>query len=251
MLHNFTIDHQLNHRTIRKFKDQPLTEEQLTTLFEVARQTSSSEFIQQMTIIRVTDPQKRAAIRAVSTQPYVGAEGELLMFITDLHRNELIRHHQGNFDDRRIEKTEMFLQAYEDTVLAVQNVLNAAESMGLGGVILGSIQNEPAKIIKTLNMPKHTFPTLGLQLGVPDQKPQLKPRLPLDKIVFENEYQDIDPASLKDYDQIVNTYYDLRDANRRIDTFTDQVNGPKLNGTPQVRDQIAQVLHDQKLCLDL
>lgn len=76
-------------------------------------------------------------------------------------------------------------------------------------------------------------------------------RLPLDKIVFENEYQDIDPASLKDYDQIVNTYYDLRDANRRIDTFTDQVNGPKLNGTPQVRDQIAQVLHDQKLCLDL
>ena len=239
MLHNFTIDHQLNHRTIRKFKDQPLTEEQLTTLFEVARQTSSSEFLQQMTIIRVTDPQKRAAIRAVSTQPYVGAEGELLMFITDLHRNELIRHHQGNLDDRRIEKTEMFLQAYEDTVLAVQNVLNAAESMGLGGVILGSIQNEPAKIIKTLHLP------------VPDQKPQLKPRLPLDKIVFENEYQDIDPASLKDYDQIVNTYYDLRDANRRIDTFTDQVNGPKLNGTPQVRDQIAQVLHDQKLCLDL
>lgn len=57
MLHNFTIDHQLNHRTIRKFKDQPLTEEQLTTLFEVARQTSSSEFLQQMTIIRVTDPQ--------------------------------------------------------------------------------------------------------------------------------------------------------------------------------------------------
>lgn len=43
MIHNFTIDHQLNHRTIRKFKDQPLTEEQLTTLFEVARQTASSE----------------------------------------------------------------------------------------------------------------------------------------------------------------------------------------------------------------
>lgn len=54
MIHNFTIDHQLNHRTIRKFKDQPLTEEQLTTLFEVARQTASSEFLQQMTIIRVT-----------------------------------------------------------------------------------------------------------------------------------------------------------------------------------------------------
>ena len=69
-------------------------------------------------------------------------------------------------------KTEMFLQAYEDAVLAVQNVLNAAESMGLGGVVLGSIQNEPAKIIKALNLPKHTFPALGLQIGVPDQEPQ-------------------------------------------------------------------------------
>lgn len=32
MLHNFTIDHQLNHRTIRKFKDQPLTEERYLKL---------------------------------------------------------------------------------------------------------------------------------------------------------------------------------------------------------------------------
>ena len=42
MIRNFTIDHQLNHRTIRKFKEQPLTDEQLTTQFEVARQTASS-----------------------------------------------------------------------------------------------------------------------------------------------------------------------------------------------------------------
>ena len=251
MIHNFTIDHQLNHRSIRKFKNQPLSADQLSTLLEVARQTSTSQFLQQVTIIRVTDPKKQAVIREVSTQPYVGANGELLMFIADLHRNELIRHHQGNFDDGRIEKTEMFLQAYEDAVLAGQNVLNAAERMGLGGVVLGSIQNEPAKIIKALNLPKHTFPALGLQIGVPDQEPQLKPRLPLDKIYFENEYHDIDPNSLKEYDQIVNTYYDLRDANRRIDTFTDQVNGKKLSGEPSIRDQIAPALHAQGLCLDL
>lgn len=33
MLHNFTIDHQLNHRTIRKFKDQPLTEIQRSAAY--------------------------------------------------------------------------------------------------------------------------------------------------------------------------------------------------------------------------
>lgn len=33
MIHNFTIDHQLNHRSIRKFKDQPLSADQLTHAF--------------------------------------------------------------------------------------------------------------------------------------------------------------------------------------------------------------------------
>lgn len=34
MIHNFTTDHQVNHRSIRQFKDQSLTAEQLTTLYE-------------------------------------------------------------------------------------------------------------------------------------------------------------------------------------------------------------------------
>lgn len=44
MLHNFTIDHQLNHRTIRKFKDQPLTEEQLTTLLKLHGRPPAASF---------------------------------------------------------------------------------------------------------------------------------------------------------------------------------------------------------------
>lgn len=47
MIHNFTTDNQVNHRSIRQFKDRPLTAEQLTTLYEAARHTSSSMFLQQ------------------------------------------------------------------------------------------------------------------------------------------------------------------------------------------------------------
>ena len=42
MIHNFTTDHQVNHRSIRQFKDQSLTAEQLTTLYEAARHNSAS-----------------------------------------------------------------------------------------------------------------------------------------------------------------------------------------------------------------
>lgn len=45
MIENETIKHQLNHRSIRQFKPASLSTEQLTTLYEVARQTSTSMFM--------------------------------------------------------------------------------------------------------------------------------------------------------------------------------------------------------------
>lgn len=174
MIHNETIDHQVNHRTIRAFKKQTLSEEQLTTLYEAARHTSTSMFMQQFSILHVTDPQLRTQVREISKQPYVGANGDLFIFIVDLYRNQQIREQKGN-DDGRLHTTDIFMQAVEDTTLAVQNFLTAAESMGLGGVILGSIKNDPAKLVQVLDLPKMTLPLLGIQVGVPDQEPQLRP----------------------------------------------------------------------------
>lgn len=250
MIHNETIDHQVNHRTIRAFKEQPLNKEQLTTLYEAARHTSTSMFMQQFSILHVTDPHLRTQVREISQQPYVGANGDLFIFIVDLYRNQQIREQEGN-DDGRLHTTDIFMQAVEDTTLAVQNFLTAAESMGLGGVILGSIRNNLEKLVQVLNMPKMTLPFLGIQVGVPDQEPQLKPRLPQRFIAFENHYpRGFKVADLAEYDQVVTQYYDLRDANRRIDSFTKQINGDKLNKHFTKRDEFGLVAQKQGFALD-
>ena len=208
MIENETIKHQLNHRAIRAFKDQTLSEEQLTTLYEVARHTATSMFMQQFSILHITD-------------------------------------------DGRLHTMDIFFQALQDTMLAVQNVINAAESMGLGIVPLGTVNDDPKAMLKVLDLPELTYPALGLQVGVPDQEPQLKPRLPLEFTTFENEYpRDFEVSELKDYDEIVQTYYDLRDANRRIDSFTNQINGKKLNTHQNKRDDIVEAIHSQGLALD-
>ncbi len=77
MIHNSTIDYQLNHRSIRAFKPQNLSDDQLTTLYEAARHASTSMFMQQFSILHVTDPAKRAAIRRLGRQPYIGQNGDL------------------------------------------------------------------------------------------------------------------------------------------------------------------------------
>ena len=62
--------------------------------------------------------------------------------------------------------------------IAAQNVVVAAESLGMGTVYLGSILNDNAKLSELLKLPKYVYPAVGLAVGWPDQEPQLKPRLP-------------------------------------------------------------------------
>ena len=250
MIHNATIDQQVNHRSIRKFKNQQLTEEQLTTLYTVFQHTATSLFMQNATLLHITDETKRAKIRELCGQKYVGAQGDLFIFVVDLYRNQQIRQQLGK-DDGRLHTTDIFFQGLDDTLLAWQNVANTVESMGLGYVPLGTINDHPLAMLDVLELPKLTFPALGMQVGVPDQEPQLKPRLPLEFTTFENDYpRDFAVDNLKDYDQVVTTYYDLRDTNKRIDSFTKQITGEKLNTKAIDRDELPELLHKQELCLD-
>lgn len=250
MIHNSTINKQIDHRSIRKFKDESLDAEQLTTLYTVFQHTATSMFMQNASLLHITDQAKRKKVRELCGQKYVGAEGDLFIFIVDLYRNQQIRR-QLNKDDGRVHTTDIFFQAMEDTLLAWQNVANAVESMELGYVPLGTINDYPLEMLDELELPPLTFPVLGMQVGIPDQEPQLKPRLPLEFTTFENEYpRDFKVDKLHDYDQVVTTYYDLRESNKRIDSFTKQITGAKLDNKTTDRDQLPQLLHRQGLCLD-
>ena len=185
---NETIASQLAHRTIRAYKDQPLTEEEVTTLMEVARHTATSSFLQSCTILHITDPKVREAIGAASGQPYVGGtKGDLFIFVADLYRNSRIRAEQG-VSSEALGSINLFLTALEDALLAAQNAVVAAESMGLGTVYLGSILADPRPVVQVLELPELTFPVLGLLVGHPDQEPGQKPRMPLSVTTDREEY---------------------------------------------------------------
>ena len=68
MIHNKTIDTQLNHRSIRKFKDTTLNKEQLETLYSVFAQTPTSMFMQNASLIHIIDPEQKKKIRELCNQ---------------------------------------------------------------------------------------------------------------------------------------------------------------------------------------
>lgn len=72
---NETIQTQLNHRSIRAFKEQALTKEEVELLVDVARHTATSKFMQAYSIISITDPTLKAAFATISKQSYVEKMG--------------------------------------------------------------------------------------------------------------------------------------------------------------------------------
>lgn len=242
---NETLQHQLNHRSIRKFKDTPLSDEQLDLILSAASQTPTYTFLQAASIIGVTDKAKQKRLAEICKQSYVAEAGYLFVIVCDMNRNARIAATQ-NIPADGMGRAERFFPTFYDATLMTMNMVTAAESMGLGCVILGSINNDMQAVIDLLELPEYTFPCLGLAVGVPDQEPALKPRLPREFVFMENSYQPIDDplSALADYDSIVHQYYDLRDTKKPVDTFTAQM-AARMAAVPDASPSLLDVLQRQ------
>lgn len=238
---NETIDVQLHHRTIREFKSDPIPEDTFQTLMDVAMRTSTSRGIQNASIIRVKDPAKREKLAAIGGQEYVARAPEYLLFIVDLARGAAILEEMGLYPQSAA-TVDTFHEAFTDAVLMVQNVVIAAESLGIGINILGNVLNDPRAVVEAIGLPRYTFPALGLTLGYPGEEPQLKPRMPKEFRVMTDTYVRPDSYldALKGYDADMHGYYDLRNQGRREDTFTNQI----FRKLGKVRNRRASILDD-------
>ncbi|MGF7453633.1 oxygen-insensitive NADPH nitroreductase [Pasteurella bettyae] len=198
------IEKMLSHRSIRQFKKQAVDESIIEQLVNVARFASSSNHLQCISIIRITDPKVRHELKECSGQSYVETAPEFWVFCADFNKHKQI------CSEANLDYTEVMLIGAVDAGIMAQNVLAAAESLGLGGVYIGSIRNNIEKAGKELGLPEYVVPLFGMCLGYPDQDPMLKPRLPKTLMFFENQYQPLDKVQLAAFDREVAEYYQVR-----------------------------------------
>lgn len=232
------------HRSQRDFTTQPVSTETVSQLITTAQHASSSIFLQAYSFISITDPALRQQIAAITTMPFVQQNGHLLIVIADQHRNATLARQQG-LTPELLGGADRFLASVEDATLASQNLITAAESLGLGAVVLGSVLNDAAKLIELLHLPKLTMPVFGLLVGYPNGQNELKPRLPEAAVHFTNGYQEPTAytAALADYQQTLQQYYQARSHNARQADFTQVIRGALLSKTP--RRELLAVLQQQ------
>jgi len=220
---NSTIDTMRAHRSIRKFKDKPVTASVLETILSAAQCAATSNHVQAYTIIQISKPDMRQTIAGIcGDQAWIVQAPVFLVFCADLNRLQTACERHGK--EMAQGYAEQFIVATVDTALLGQNTLLAAESLGLGGVFIGAVRNDPQKISELLDIPKQAYPVFGMCLGYPDDDPPTKPRLPLEAILKQETYSfDGTDALLDAYDSTTRNYYRFRDSNLKDETWSHQM----------------------------
>ena len=214
-----------SHRSIRKFTGQKIEQAVVDELVRAGQAAPTSSFIQACTVMQVNDKDNREKLAEYAgNQAYVVEAPVFLVFCADMARHRLVC---------RMQQTEMlsgytaqFVTATVDCALFAQNVLTSAESLGLGGVLIGGIRNQIEQVADLLELPELVYPVFGLCLGYPDQNPEVKPRLPLSVVLKQDRYDDSgNQEVISEYDREVETYYRTRSGGTKEMTWSQQMAG--------------------------
>ena len=109
----------------------------------------------------------------------------------------------------------LLLLGIQDAALMAENMVIAAESLGMGSCFLGGIPYKAMKIVREYNLPKRVFPLVGLAMGYPAEDPPTRPRYPLSFSLFEDQYPEFDEETVHEAMRVMDEGYLAQDYYRK------------------------------------
>ena len=191
----------LEHRSQRKWTNQPVDPALLKLLFACALSAPSKSDLQQADIVNVGD---RAKIKAIADlipdMQWINNAPVFLVFCGNNRRIRQIGEWRGKaFVNDHLDH---FMNAAVEAGIVLATFIRAAEAAGLGTVPISAVRNHPRETSGIIGLPDAVFPVAGLCVGYPLEAGRISPRLQLDITVHADRY---DESKLKEnidaYDQ--------------------------------------------------
>lgn len=207
---NDTLNVILSHRSVRRWLDEPVSEEQVRSIVAAAQSAPSSSNKQTVSVVAVQDAEIKKELQVVGRQMFNHIETAPVVLIWCIDHS--IAWLLAERDGKELGALEYFDEAglgFLDAGIMSQNAAIAAESMGLGTVYLGSMRNDMERVQELLHLPTHVVPVVGLAIGHPDptERAGIKPRLPQDAVLHWDVYGAPRPELIDAYDTALDTYY--------------------------------------------
>jgi hypothetical protein len=151
-----------------------------------------------------------AVVRAGQQAPFASQLGSLILsrgkgnpfgapllftILVDLQRMELIMSRRGW--TKVTNDLSMLFFGIQDASLMAENMVIAAESLGMGSCFLGAAPYIADKIAKKYKLPPRVFPIVQLTMGYPAENPPPRPRYPISFNLFEDKYPEMSDADIE------------------------------------------------------
>lgn len=198
----------LNHRSVRKYRDEPISDTLLAALVAAAQSAATSSNLQLWSVISVQEKERREQIAMLcDDQHQIRDAGVFLAFFADHHRLRQAALRQNELAEG-LSYAEFFIMAVIDAALAAERMVCAAEALGLGICYIGALRNDAEGIKQFFGLPEGTFGVFGLCIGWPEAplKAEIKPRLRQEAVWFRERYES--EVDMAEYDERMRAFYE-------------------------------------------
>lgn len=196
MIRNEVIDAMLARKSLRRYEDRMPSDEVIETVVRVGQQ---APFAAQLGSVLLR--------RGPKGVPF--AAPLLFTICVDAHRLETIM--AGRGWPMVTTDLTLLLFGFQDAVLMAQNMVMAAESLGMGSCFLGGTPFRADEVIERFDLPRRVFPLVELTMGYPAENPPPRPRYPMDFHLFEDKYPDFSDADIEDAARVMDEGYLAQD----------------------------------------
>jgi nitroreductase len=155
-------------RSVRKYKPESIPADKLEIILEAARLAPSAGNRQPWRFVVVQEASRKVAVaEAANNQAFMNDAAAIVVAVCD-----------PDVSPRWCKK---------DTMIALEHMVLAATSLGYGSCWIGAFDEDAVKHL--LNIPQRMKVTAILPIGVPDEKPQPRPRKDFSEIFFKEQWQ--------------------------------------------------------------
>lgn len=200
MLRTSVVETMLSRKSIRAYTDQVPSDEVLSTVVRAGQQAPFAYQLCSLLLSRHRDK-----------NPF----GAPLLFTVcvDAHRLEQVMARRNW--TMATNDLSLLLFGIQDAALMAENMVIAAESLGMGSCFLGATPYRAEALIEEYRLPPRVFPLVQLAMGYPAEEPPSRPRYPLEFVLFEDEYPELSDEMVERAMAVMDEGYLAQDYYRR------------------------------------
>ncbi len=204
---NSVIDCLVNHRSVRKYSGKPIEPEVLDQILTAGTRAATAGNLQLYTMIVIDHQDALATLDRALEVPFFRPSNSPLAILA-LADQFRVRRWLQMHSDREVHthRPYNFFMAIWDALIAMQNMVIAAESLGLGTCYLGG--GIELDVQELYGAPEYVFPAGLVCMGYPEISPGLSQRLPLRAVVHRNRYHQPSDNDIKSWYRERNMVWD-------------------------------------------